>query len=786
MLNKEGQRELAYLIRIDDIQPITGSDNCECAVVGGWHVMTRKGTFKKGDLAVYFEIDSKVDTTKPYFSFLESKHGCVKTQRYTFGGKGLFYSEGLLMHPSDFGWEVYVDDDNVYWVQIDNKYYKSGDFLTEILGVTYAVAEDNKRKSNRTKYDSMKDRHKKLFKKFPFKQLMRYNWGRKFLFFFFGKKKDKKKDWPGWVKKTDEERCLVGMSKVETEDGKIQISKIVNNRLPVKVLSVNPYGECEYRRVVGWHKLQNDDKLITIRFPYRVGSTRQGSICCTKDHKILTNRGYVEASDIVVGDTVFMPTYCYGEDSLGAIYGMLLGDSNISIDKRSHGLCRVSATNGQKQMDYLKYKRSIFDGKTGEIVCAGLGSFGKVPAYHWCMNVDATVGTSIVRDFIVDGKKTVTDSVVEKLNWEAIAFWYMDDGCLSNRDRVHSPFIRFNSHGFSYEENCLLSRCLEDKFGVKNTIGTERKNGKEFHLIRVSMKSVTHLLENITPYMCKSMAYKTLPEYEYLLETKKPLYRKTLRSIPVKVTSVEEGQKKNKYFPKNVKTVYDIDVEENHNFVADGIIVHNCQNMPFLFPDNKDTWMVTEKIDGSSFSATMKNDKKKELIVCSRNVRFDNNPNKPCYYDTNIYLEAAEKYRIKDFINGVLEQLTNKKEVKYFTIQGEVYGGNIQKRDYGPEHRLAIFNIIIEYVDGRKIRLNPVEMSDFISSWNDILGTSLETVPIIDTNYHLPSSCDEMLTYAHGESKIDGKLREGVVLRTVDGERSFKAVDQEYLVQYHG
>lgn len=30
-----GRRELAYVVKIDDIKPIVGSDNCECAVVGG-------------------------------------------------------------------------------------------------------------------------------------------------------------------------------------------------------------------------------------------------------------------------------------------------------------------------------------------------------------------------------------------------------------------------------------------------------------------------------------------------------------------------------------------------------------------------------------------------------------------------------------------------------------------------------------------------------------------------------------------------------------------------------
>ena len=80
MLNKNGERELAYVVKIDAIEPIVGSDNCEAAIVGGWRVMVRKGTFEPNDLAIYFEIDSKVDTTRPEFAFLEKKGGKIKTQ----------------------------------------------------------------------------------------------------------------------------------------------------------------------------------------------------------------------------------------------------------------------------------------------------------------------------------------------------------------------------------------------------------------------------------------------------------------------------------------------------------------------------------------------------------------------------------------------------------------------------------------------------------------------------------------------------------------------------------
>ena len=51
-------RKLATIRKIDALRPIPDADAIECAVVGGWTVVVKKGEFKEGNLAVYCEIDS--------------------------------------------------------------------------------------------------------------------------------------------------------------------------------------------------------------------------------------------------------------------------------------------------------------------------------------------------------------------------------------------------------------------------------------------------------------------------------------------------------------------------------------------------------------------------------------------------------------------------------------------------------------------------------------------------------------------------------------------------------
>jgi len=62
-------RKLASVVKIVDIQPITGADAIMVASVKGWKVVVKKDEYKVGDLAVYYEIDSFLPI-RPQFEFL--------------------------------------------------------------------------------------------------------------------------------------------------------------------------------------------------------------------------------------------------------------------------------------------------------------------------------------------------------------------------------------------------------------------------------------------------------------------------------------------------------------------------------------------------------------------------------------------------------------------------------------------------------------------------------------------------------------------------------------------
>ena len=312
MLNAAQERELAYVVIIDGIEPIPGYDRVEHAIVGGWRVIVQKDQFKVGDPAIYFEIDSRVPSDKECFAFLEKRHYKVKTLKMC---KTL--SQGLLMHAEDFGWTIIndsiADDENQLHFAVGESR-----FLTKKLGVTYADDEDNSRKAPSVdKYKKMAQRHQKLFKKPFIRWMMRHEWGRKLLFVFFGKKKDNKNGWPSHIAaRTDVERiqnCIwllndkqpyVASEKVDgssfsamAERGRFdKIKYYICSR---NVVFDNPNAECFYDTNIyfeAWNKynlkeiitkILNDYNLPNVAIQAEVyGNDIQKRDYSTKEHKM--------------------------------------------------------------------------------------------------------------------------------------------------------------------------------------------------------------------------------------------------------------------------------------------------------------------------------------------------------------------------------------------------------------------------------------------------------------------------------------------------------------------
>ena len=202
------------------------------------------------------------------------------------------------------------------------------------------------------------------------------------------------------------------------------------------------------------------------------------------------------------------------------------------------------------------------------------------------------------------------------------------------------------------------------------------------------------------------------------------------------------------------------------------------ENAPFYLESNE-KWIKTEKVDGTSCTYAV--DKQKsffgkedyEFIVCSRNVRQTDREYIPYQdFDKNVYWEMAEQYNIEE----KLVQFAKENGYDRVVLQGECAGETIQKNPYKFKGRqFFAFNLVI---NGE--RVDTMQLAKFCAD------NGLQTVPIIDTDYVLPKTMEEMKKEADGFSVINDKVkREGFVYRTLTvPPKSFKNVSNEYILKH--
>ena len=132
----------------------------------------------------------------------------------------------------------------------------------------------------------------------------------------------------------------------------------------------------------------------------------------------------------------------------------------------------------------------------------------------------------------------------------------------------------------------------------------------------------------------------------------------------------------------------------------------------------------------------------------------------------------AQRYKIPEHL---IEYLKAHKKMKWACVQGESYGEGCQGNPLKLKtHEFAAFN----FKDSINGRLGSVEGRRLLALWG------IPWVPIVDTEYILPDTVDELIEAATGPSAVNDKvLREGWVIRDQEGKLSFKAVSTKYLLK---
>lgn len=163
--------------------------------------------------------------------------------------------------------------------------------------------------------------------------------------------------------------------------------------------------------------------------------------------------------------------------------------------------------------------------------------------------------------------------------------------------------------------------------------------------------------------------------------------------------------------------------------------------------------IVTEKLDGTSFTAYQRNG---HFGICSRNWELSDE-------DPNSYWKVAAETQLKEKLGK-----------QNLAIQGEMIGEGIQKNLYKLRgQHLFVFHVFD--IDRHRF-YSYEETKDFCQN-ND-----LQIVPLISADFQLPPKVEDLLRMADGPSILNEQAkREGLVLRSADRKISFKAISNAFL-----
>src|SRR6266545_1085693 len=289
--------------------------------------------------------------------------------------------------------------------------------------------------------------------------------------------------------------CFFYDSRVVLADGTTEkIGKIVNQRLPVEVMSMDPEtGEISPKKIVEYFNNGETDEWLQFEVAAAGGSGKR-KFACTPNHMIFTPEGEKPAAEIEEGDEVLTAVKHFDvrEDQMKLILGSILGDGSLRFASDHNASFRVG--HGEKQREYCEWKHEMLAPFANKIGATGNGiGFDTIP-----MKQLAAVHEAVYTEA---GSRTVSDELIAQLDERAVAAWYCDDGSFSGH------YERWG-HGKAVIANTSLSREDKERLAVRlEELGMGRPTVGDRYLT-FSGGRTKQFQEKIAPYVHPSMDYK--------------------------------------------------------------------------------------------------------------------------------------------------------------------------------------------------------------------------------------------------------------------------------------
>ena len=364
--------------------------------------------------------------------------------------------------------------------------------------------------------------------------------------------------------------CMSYSTRVQLADGATEkIGKIVNQKMDVEVLSYDPETDrIVPRKVVNWFNNGPAEQFLQFTVE-KSGGNGKSQFAATPNHLIRTPGGWTEAGDLIAGDRVLAAEpHRLSDRQFQVVLGSLMGDGNLSPNRRDRNGVRLRLGHGAKQAEYLEWKTALMGNIKHSVSENAKGAkfvdFTPLPEL-------AELRRAV---YLGDGKKFLSEQYLKALTPLALAIWYMDDGSftvrskgLQDRTTGGSGRIEICVEAMSEGSRVRLRDYLRDTHGLDVRLRLSGAAGKA--VLVFSTAATAKFQELVAPYIAPSMEYKLLPRFRGQSTVTPQFVEPTQRLVPARILDVHV-----KPYTRSMNR-FDIEVEGNHNYFVDGVMVHN-------------------------------------------------------------------------------------------------------------------------------------------------------------------------------------------------------------------
>jgi recombination protein RecA len=364
--------------------------------------------------------------------------------------------------------------------------------------------------------------------------------------------------------------CMSYNTRITLADGSQEkIGKIVNQRMNVEVLSYDPE-TCQVvpRKIVNWFNNGPADRFLQFTVA-RSGGNGRAQFAATENHLVRTPGGWRSAGELIAGDRLLVtePHRLSGQQ-MQVVLGSLMGDGNLSPNRDGRSGTRFRLGHGAKQVAYLDWKVSLLGNikysRTVNSKGAVLADFTPLPELAELHDVV----------YFGAGKKHLSWDYLKTLTPLALAIWYQDDGSftlrskgLQERTKGGSGRIEICVEAMSPGSRERLVQYLRDTRGLDvrlRAAGTAKKAVLVF-----STASTEKFQKLVAPFVHPSMEYKLLPRFRGRFNVQPEFSEAEMKLQPARILDIHVKP------PTRSMNRFDIEVEGNHNYFVDGVMVHN-------------------------------------------------------------------------------------------------------------------------------------------------------------------------------------------------------------------